>query len=258
MGCSSHGAVMYAVKAFFIHMVDRNMGEIVSNFGGFYRELASDRQLCWFMWKLLVDMDAKQLLFCMDSDILLMKYQNGLLGKKERSELKQISLREGWTMFKVKVAADLQNDICRSIERITKPAEFKPSWIKEPAFPDEDMYVQMRHATISKALALLGICVASREHVMIFKQLLQAKALSYLQIDIQHLIIFDYIPVSESLQSRLVIQITPVAIAYGDSFFFLKMLLHGSHSMHLSCYPISPPICGLHRVVRSVDSTSSR
>uniref|UniRef100_A0A8C0IBF0 Uncharacterized protein n=1 Tax=Bubo bubo TaxID=30461 RepID=A0A8C0IBF0_BUBBB len=160
--------------------------------------------------------------------------------------------------FKVKVAADLQNDICRSIERITKPAEFKPSWIKEPAFPDEDMYVQMRHATISKALALLGICVASREHVVIFKQLLQAKALSYLQIDIQHLTIFDYIPVSESLQSRLVIQITPVAIAYGDSFFFLKMLLHGSHSMHLSCYPISPPICGLHRVVRSVGSTSSR
>ncbi|KAM6410650.1 LOW QUALITY PROTEIN: mitochondrial enolase superfamily member 1 [Pluvialis apricaria] len=165
-------------------------------------------------------------------------------------------------LFKVKVGADLQDNICRcrvvemigpdkimmldanqqweikeAIEWVTKPAEFKPSRIKEPAFPDEDMHVQMGHATISKALALLGIGVATREHChnrVIFKQLLQAQALSYLQIDscrlgsvnenlsvllmakkfqsksglgclcelVHHLIIFDYITVSESLGSK--------------------------------------------------------
>ncbi|KAM9302554.1 LOW QUALITY PROTEIN: mitochondrial enolase superfamily member 1 [Morus bassanus] len=110
--------------------------------------------------------------------------------------------------FKVKVGAALQDDICRcrfieiigpdkimmldanqqweikeAIEWVT--TEFKPSWIK-PTFPDEDMYVQMGYATIPKALALLGIGMATREHChngVIFKQLLQAKALSYLQID---------------------------------------------------------------------------
>ncbi|KAM6349619.1 mitochondrial enolase superfamily member 1 [Podargus strigoides] len=121
--------------------------------------------------------------------------------------------------FKVKAGADLQDDICRcrftqemigpgkimvniafcyydagckptvrekTTEWVTKPAEFKPLWIKEPTFPDEDIHVQMGHKTISKTLALLGIGVATREHChnrVIFKQLLQAKALSYLQID---------------------------------------------------------------------------
>ncbi|KAM9223051.1 LOW QUALITY PROTEIN: mitochondrial enolase superfamily member 1 [Leptosomus discolor] len=113
--------------------------------------------------------------------------------------------------FKVKVGADLQDDICKcrfieiispdkntmldanqqweiteAIEWVTKPAEFKPSWTKEPTFPDEDMHDWMGRATISKALALLGIGVATREHChnrVIFKQLLPAKALSYLQID---------------------------------------------------------------------------
>uniref|UniRef100_A0A8B9Z208 Enolase superfamily member 1 n=1 Tax=Buteo japonicus TaxID=224669 RepID=A0A8B9Z208_9AVES len=198
-------------------------------------------------------------------------------------QLKQ-ALREGWTMFRVKVGADLQVDICRcrfvgemigpdkimmldankqweikeAIEWVTKPSEFKPLWIKEPTFPDEDMPFQTGHANISKALALLEIGVATREHDrVIFKQLLQANALSYLQIDscrlgsvnenlsvllmakkfrskalenayglrglselVQHLIIFNYILVSESLESRLVIQNTPVAIDYSDSSFF--------------------------------------
>ncbi|KAM6087637.1 LOW QUALITY PROTEIN: mitochondrial enolase superfamily member 1 [Chlamydotis macqueenii] len=113
--------------------------------------------------------------------------------------------------FKVKVGADPQDDTCRcrliemigpgkimmldanqkwkikeAIEWVTKPAEFKPLWIKKPTFPDEDMHVQMGHATIPKALALLGIGVATKEHChnrTIFKQFVQAKALSYLQID---------------------------------------------------------------------------
>lgn len=42
-----HFAVISAVKAFFSHVVNRDMGEIVNGFGDFYRELTSERQLCW-------------------------------------------------------------------------------------------------------------------------------------------------------------------------------------------------------------------
>ncbi|KAM9260864.1 mitochondrial enolase superfamily member 1 [Cariama cristata] len=147
--------------------------------------------------------------------------------------------------------AKQQREIKEAIQWVTKPAEFKPSWIKEPTFPDENLHVQIGCATLSKALALLGIGGAAREHChnrVLFKQLLQAKALSYLQIDscrlgsvkenlsvlliakkfqrlhqraldvvvwalsfssmdlgvselVQRLIIFDYIPVAESLQA---------------------------------------------------------
>ncbi|XP_019402307.1 PREDICTED: mitochondrial enolase superfamily member 1 isoform X2 [Crocodylus porosus] len=304
------------------------MEEIVSNFRNFYRQLTSDGQLRWIgpekgavhlataailnavwdlwakqegkpLWKLLVDMDPKQLLSCIDfryiTDALTEEeaYEilvNSLLGKKEREEqmltrgypayttscawlgysdqqLKQLctkALKDGWTRFKVKVGADLQDDIhrCRliremigpdnilmldanqrwevkeAIEWVTKLAEFKPLWIEEPTSPDD----VLGHAAISKALAPLGIGVATGEQChnkVIFKQLLQAKALSYLQIDscrlgsvnenlavllmakkfqipvcphaggvglcelVQHLILFDYIAISGSLENRM-------------------------------------------------------
>ncbi|XP_072591154.1 mitochondrial enolase superfamily member 1 isoform X5 [Vulpes vulpes] len=166
--------------------------------------------------------------------------------------------------FKVKVGADLQDDVrrCRLIRNMIGPektlmmdanqrwdvpeavkwmsqlAEFKPLWIEEPTSPDDIL----GHAAISKALAPLGIGVATGEQChnrVIFKQLLQAKALQFLQIDscrlgsvnenlsvllmakkfeipvcphaggvglcelVQHLIIFDFISVSASLQNRM-------------------------------------------------------
>ncbi|XP_041333535.1 mitochondrial enolase superfamily member 1 [Pyrgilauda ruficollis] len=169
--------------------------------------------------------------------------------------------------FKVKVSDYLQDDIYRlrsiqemlgvldeaemlnakqkweikeAIQWVTEPAEFKPSCIKEPTFPDEDIHIQMGHATISK-LEVLRIGAATREHChnrVIFKHLLQARALSCLQIDrcrlgsvneslsvllmakkfqrkalqnsgfgglcllVQHLIMFDHIQVSERLENR--------------------------------------------------------
>uniref|UniRef100_A0A8B9P3D8 Enolase superfamily member 1 n=1 Tax=Apteryx owenii TaxID=8824 RepID=A0A8B9P3D8_APTOW len=178
--------------------------------------------------------------------------------------LKQLcteALKEGWTKFKVKVGADLKDNIhrfrfiqkmigpdkimmnitfcyCRNafdfyfpypqMLDVTELAEFKPLWTEEPTSPDDIL----GHATIAKALALLGIGVATGEHCqkrVIFKQLLQAKALTYLQIDscrlgsvnenlsvllmaknfclpwcwgnwpcelVQHLKVFDYISVS--------------------------------------------------------------
>uniref|UniRef100_A0A5F8GGN2 Mitochondrial enolase superfamily member 1 n=1 Tax=Monodelphis domestica TaxID=13616 RepID=A0A5F8GGN2_MONDO len=182
-------------------------------------------------------------------------------------QLKQLcseALKEGWTRFKVKVGADLEDDIrrCRiirdmigpektlmvdanqrwdvpeAVEWMLKLAEFKPLWIEEPTSPDDIL----GHATISKALAPLGIGVATGEQChnrVIFKQLLQAGALQFLQIDscrlgsvnenlsvllmakkfqipvcphaggvglcelVQHLIIFDYISISGSLENRM-------------------------------------------------------
>lgn len=124
--------------------------------------------------------------------------------------LKQLcseALKDGWTRFKVKVGADLQDDIRRcqliknmigpektlmmdanqrwdvpeAVEWVTKLAEFKPLWIEEPTSPDDIL----GHAAVSKALAPLGIGVATEQchNRVIFKQLLQAKALKFLQID---------------------------------------------------------------------------
>ncbi|XP_073187541.1 mitochondrial enolase superfamily member 1 isoform X2 [Lepidochelys kempii] len=279
--------VVCAVNALSIHVVNKDLEEIVSDFRGFYRQLTSDGQLRWIgpekgavhlataavlnavwdlwakqegkpLWKLLVDMDPKQLLSCIDfryiTDALTEEeaheiLQNGLLGKTEREE--QV-LKHGYPAYTTSCAwlgypdqqlkqmldANQRWEVKEAIEWVTKLAEFKPLWIEEPTSPDDIL----GHAAISKALAPLGIGVATGEQChnrVIFKQLLQAKALSYLQIDscrlgsvnenlsvllmakkfqipvcphaggvglcelVQHLIIFDYISVSGSLENRM-------------------------------------------------------
>uniref|UniRef100_A0A8C5Q3E2 Mitochondrial enolase superfamily member 1 n=1 Tax=Leptobrachium leishanense TaxID=445787 RepID=A0A8C5Q3E2_9ANUR len=217
--------VVCAVKALSRHVVGRDLEDIVNDFRGFYRQLTSDGQLRWL---------------CTDA------------------------LKEGWTRFKVKVGADLEDDKrrCKLIRSMIGPnnqmmldanqrwdvdeainwvkelASFKPLWIEEPTSPDDIL----GHATISKALSPLGIGVATGEQChnrVMFKQFLQAKALQYLQIDscrlgsvnenlsvllmakkfnipvcphaggvglcelVQHLIIFDFISVSGSLENRM-------------------------------------------------------
>ncbi|KAM6444410.1 mitochondrial enolase superfamily member 1 [Rhynochetos jubatus] len=171
---SSLGCCISDTADFFILMVNKDMGEIVNNFGGFYRDLTSKRRLCGILQSHDRDLsthDAKQLLFCMG-----FRYITDVLTDEEAEQ------------FKLKVGADLQDDICRcrsirekigldkimmldanlqweikeAVQWVTKPAEYKPSLIKKPVFADEDIHVQMG---------------------LIFKQLLQAKALSYLQID---------------------------------------------------------------------------
>ncbi|XP_063087964.1 mitochondrial enolase superfamily member 1 isoform X5 [Cavia porcellus] len=264
--------VVCAVNALAHHVLHRDLKDIVGNFRGFYRQLTSDGQLRWIgpekgavhlataailnavwdlwakqegkpLWKLLVDMDPRTLLSCIDfryiTDALteedaLEILQKGQVGKKEREEqilthgypayttscawlgypddlLKQLcaaALKDGWTRFKVKVGADLQDDMrrCRLIRDLIGPdrtlmmdanqrwdvpeavawmsklAEFKPLWIEEPTSPDDIL----GHAAIAKALAPLGIGVATGEQChnrVVFKQLLQANALQFLQID---------------------------------------------------------------------------
>ena len=171
----------------------------------------------------------------------------------------------GWNHFKIKVGQNLEDDIrrCRimreelgwerklmvdanqtwdvpqAIAWMKQLAPFKPWWIEEPTSPDD----VLGHAAIARAMEPLGIGVATGEHAMnrvIFKQLLQANAISFCQIDscrlggvneilavyllaakfgvpvcphaggvglceyVQHLQMWDYVCVSGSMENRLV------------------------------------------------------
>lgn len=116
------------------------------------------------------------------------------------------ALADGWTMFKLKVGADVDDDIRRmrivrkeigpdrrlavdanqrwdvgqAVEWMARLAPFDPYWIEEPTSPDDIL----GHATIARAVA--PIHVATGEHVhnrIMFKQFLQAGAMGICQID---------------------------------------------------------------------------
>jgi L-fuconate dehydratase len=171
-------------------------------------------------------------------------------------------LAEGWRHFKVKVGGDPADDARRvemvrrtigpdcklmidanqrwdvneAIDRVRALAGFDLWWIEEPTSPDD----VLGHAAIAKAVAPIG--VATGEHAanrVIFKQLLQASAISFCQIDscrlggvnenlavilmaakfgvplcphaggvglcelVQHLSMFDYISVSGRMDDRV-------------------------------------------------------
>jgi L-fuconate dehydratase len=127
-------------------------------------------------------------------------------------------------------------DVPQAIEWVKALAEFKPLWIEEPTSPDDIL----GHAAVRKAVAPIG--VATGEHGMnrvLFKQLFQAEAIDFCQLDsarlasineilsvylmakkfdvpvcphaggvglcelVQHLSIFDYVAVSGSLENRV-------------------------------------------------------
>jgi L-fuconate dehydratase len=169
----------------------------------------------------------------------------------------------GWTHFKLKVggdpAADLERcrivreeigpgrrmmvdanqvwDVDQAIAAMQPLAAFDPWWIEEPTSPDD----VLGHARIARAVHPIG--VATGEHCqnrVMVKQLLQARAVDFLQIDgcrlggineviaalllaahfdvpvcphaggvglcehVQHFSVFDYIAVSGSLENRII------------------------------------------------------
>ncbi|KAM7390306.1 hypothetical protein PAMA_008466 [Pampus argenteus] len=364
--------VVCAVEALAQLVIGKTLEEIVSDFRGFYRLLTSDGQMRWLgpekgvihlataavlnavwdlwaraeakpLWKLLADMDPKQIVSCIDfryiTDVLteeealdiLVKAQKGKQQREDQmlnggypayttscawlgypdQQLKQLctdALKNGWTKFKVKVGADLEDDIrrCRLIRQMIGPgntlvrlfllfifireqqtevflcqmidanqrwdvgeaiswvtslAEFKPLWIEEPTSPDDIL----GHAAISKALAPLGIGVATGEQChnrVMFKQLLQASALQFVQIDscrlgsvnenlavllmahkfqvpvcphaggvglcelVQHLILFDYICVSADLSNRMCEYVDHL-----HEHFTSPVVIHDAHYM---------------------------
>ncbi|MFD4529343.1 L-fuconate dehydratase [Streptomyces sp. NPDC058470] len=132
----------------------------------------------------------------------------GWLGYSDEklTRLASQAVADGFTQIKLKVGADLADDIrrCRVARSVVGPdiriavdanqrwnvdeaiawtkalTEFEPYWIEEPTSPDD----VLGHAAIRKAVA--PVKVATGEHVqnrIIFKQLLQAGAIDVLQID---------------------------------------------------------------------------
>ncbi|WP_168788573.1 L-fuconate dehydratase [Paraburkholderia aromaticivorans] len=169
---------------------------------------------------------------------------------------------QGWTHFKQKVGGNLDEDVRRArilrdeigadrklmmdanqvwevdeaVANMRRLAEFDPWWIEEPTSPDDIL----GHAAIRRRVAPIG--VATGEHCqnrMMFKQLLQAQAIDFCQVDscrlgglnevlvvllmaakfgvpvcphaggvglceyVQHIALFDYIGVSASLENRV-------------------------------------------------------
>ncbi|CAN8184083.1 unnamed protein product [Coccothraustes coccothraustes] len=152
----------------------------------------------------------------------------------------EIYTRHDWPDKITMLNAKQKWEIKEAIQWVTEPAGFKPSCIKEPTFPNEDIHIQMGHATVSKLGGLnFPFSPLHRHNRVIFKHLLQARALSCLQIDscrlgsvneslsvllmakkfqrkalqnalgfgglsqlVQHLITFDHIQLSEGLENR--------------------------------------------------------
>jgi len=172
------------------------------------------------------------------------------------------AMAQGWTAFKMKVGPNLQDNIRRAalmreeigpsrklmmdanqcwdvdeaIRQMKDLARFDPWWLEEPTSPDD----VLGHAKIARAVAPVGVATGEVcQNRVIFKQLLQARAIDFLQVDscrmggvnevlavllmaakfnvavcphaggvglceyVQHISIFDYIAVSGTLENRM-------------------------------------------------------
>ncbi|HEY2902000.1 MAG TPA: L-fuconate dehydratase [Polyangia bacterium] len=168
----------------------------------------------------------------------------------------------GWQHFKIKVGRNLEDDLrrCRTMREelgwerklmmdanqvwgvneaiawMKRLAEFRPHFIEEPTSPDD----VLGHAAIARGIAPIAVATGEMcQNRVMFKQLLQAKAIGYCQLDscrlggvnevlavlllakkfgipvwphaggvglceyVQHLSIIDYVCVSGSLDDRL-------------------------------------------------------
>ncbi len=171
------------------------------------------------------------------------------------------AVAQGWTHFKMKVGQDLEAnqrraalmreeigdtrrlsmdanqcwDVPEAIRQMRALARFDPWWIEEPTSPDD----VLGHAAIAKAIAPIKVATGEMcQNRVVFKQLMQAGALGYCQVDscrvgglnevlailllaakfgvpvcphaggvglceyVQHLAIYDYIALNPSHQDR--------------------------------------------------------
>ena len=193
------------------------------------------------LWKLLADLSAEELVSCIDftyiSDMITPEQAVELLRKREPGreareeemkkrgfpayttstgwlgygdekirELCRQAIGEGWSHVKIKVGAELEDDMRRSsiiremigperqlmldanqvwdvgeaIENMKRLAEFSPLWIEEPTSPDD----VLGHAAIARAVAPIGVATGECcQNRVLFKQFLQAEAIQFVQID---------------------------------------------------------------------------
>ena len=193
------------------------------------------------LWKLLVDMTPEQLVSCIDfryitdaldpeegKDILRQNSETraereaemlksgfpsystsaGWLGYSDEKvrHLIREAQGQGWSHFKMKVGANLEDDrkraalireeigrdnrlmmdanqvwgVKEAIDNMNQLAEFKPFWIEEPTSPDD----VLGHATIARAIAPIHVATGEMcQNRVIFKQLFQANAIGICQID---------------------------------------------------------------------------
>jgi len=121
-------------------------------------------------------------------------------------QLCRAAIAQGWTHFKMKVGANLDDDVRRAtlireeigwdrklmmdanqvwgvdeaIRNMKVLAKFKPWWIEEPTSPDD----VLGHASIARAVAPIGVATGEQcQNRVIFKQFLQSNAISFCQID---------------------------------------------------------------------------
>jgi L-fuconate dehydratase len=172
------------------------------------------------------------------------------------------AIAAGWTRFKMKVGQDLEAnlqraalmreelgpdrtlmmdanqcwDVGEAIRQMKALARFDPWWIEEPTSPDD----VLGHAAIARAIAPIGVATGETcANRVIFKQLLQAGAIRFCQVDacrmagvnevlavlllaarfgvpvcphaggvglceyVQHISLFDYVCVGASLEDRV-------------------------------------------------------
>jgi len=250
------------------------------------------------LWELIADMSPEELVRCIDftyiTDVItaeealafLRKQENGKASRKQQllqsgypayttsagwlgysdNKIRRLSreaIAEGFTHLKMKVGANLDDDIRRAgilreelgwerklmmdanqkwdidqaITWMKALEPFNPWWIEEPTSPDDIL----GHQRIRKEIA--PIQVATGEHCqnrIVFKQLLQAEAIDFCQIDacrlggvnevlavllmaakfdvpvcphaggvglceyVQHLSMIDYIAISGTMQDRVI------------------------------------------------------
>jgi L-fuconate dehydratase len=132
----------------------------------------------------------------------------GWLGYSDEKirRLVRAGIDKGWAHFKMKVGANLDDDVRRAqlirdeigpdrtlmmdanqvwdvgqaIEWMKPLARFKPLWIEEPTSPDDIL----GHAAIARAIAPIGVATGETcQNRVMFKQFLQAKALDFCQVD---------------------------------------------------------------------------
>ncbi|MBC6438589.1 MAG: fuconate dehydratase [Rhodobacteraceae bacterium] len=116
------------------------------------------------------------------------------------------ALADGWTHFKMKVGADIEDDIRRAhliraeigpnrqlmmdanqvwgveeaIANMRRLAEFNPGWIEEPTSPDD----VLGHARIARAITPIPVATGEHCHnAVMFKQFMQAGGMGFVQVD---------------------------------------------------------------------------